>query len=129
MRAIDAARQKNLDVVPVVTLPEVTVTMASKAPSFAALMGIFRVRYDSEVQAAAVLIISPSALSDYCDGKSLPTAPGIQRLAPALGMAADELSALVEAQRAAMARGESIPTVAPVRPHIRRLPVTAGQGV
>jgi transcriptional regulator with XRE-family HTH domain len=97
--------------------------MAAKAPSFAALVGAFRAEHDSEVQAAAALLIAPSTMSDYCDGLSLPTVNGVRRLAPLLGIPADELAQLVEAQRAAQARGESIATVAPVRTRARRLPV------
>ncbi len=93
---------------------------APRAPSFAALMGSFRAEHHSEVQAAAALLIGATTLSDYCHGRSLPTASGIKRLAPALGIPADELAVLVEAQRAAMQRGESIPTVAPVLARIRR---------
>ena len=98
------------------------------APSFAALMGAFRAQHTSEVQAAAVLLIATATLNGYCEAKSLPCAPGIKRLAPALGITADELAALVGAQRAAQARGESIATVPPVPRRMRRLPIIAGQG-
>lgn len=123
-----SAQQGTLADVPGVTLPELTVTQAAKAPSFAALMGAFRREHDSEVEAAAALLIGPSTLSDYCDGKSLPTANGIKRLAPLVGIPADELAELVEAQRAAQARGEPIATVAPVRTRkVRVAPVRPNQ--
>lgn len=120
----EPTQQETLALVPGISLPDGVETKAPAAPSFAALMGTFRAEHDSEVEAAAVLLVGPSTLSDYCDGKSLPTAIGIKRLAPALGIPADELAALVELQRAAQARGESIATVPPIRTRIRRLPVT-----
>jgi hypothetical protein len=116
-------QQETLATVPGAELPDAA-ALAGKSPSFAALMGSFRAGHDSEVQAAAALCISPTALSDYCDAKSLPTAPGLRRLAPLLEITLDDLTALVEAQRAAQARGEVIATVAPVRTRIRRLPIT-----
>lgn len=111
----EPAQQGTLADVPGVTLPELTVTQAAKAPSFAALMGTYRAEHDSEVQAAAALLIGTTTLSDYCDAKTLPSATGIKRLAPLVGIPAEELAQLVEAQRAAQARGESIATVAPIR--------------
>lgn len=121
----EPAQQETLAAVPGVTLPEGTVTMAAKAPSFAALAGAFRAEFDSEVQAAGMLLIAPSTLSDYCDGKSLPTVNGVRRLAPLFGIPADELAQLVEAQRAAQDRGESIATVPPVRTRKPRSVVSA----
>lgn len=123
MNPTTEAHQETLAIVPGICLPELTVTTAAKSPSFAALMGSFRAEYDSEVEAAAILLIGPTTLSDYCDGKSLPTASGIKRLAPLVGMPADELATLVEAQRAAQARGDTIATVAPIRTRVRRLPI------
>lgn len=104
------------------------VTAAAKAPNFAAVVGVFRADHDSEVEAAAALQIGVSTLSDYCDGKSLPTTNGIKRLAPALDIPADELAALFDAQRAAQARGEQITIVPPVRTRVRRQPIISGQG-
>ncbi|HEX3133872.1 MAG TPA: helix-turn-helix transcriptional regulator [Planctomycetota bacterium] len=126
----EPAQQGTLADVPGITLPELTVTAAAKAPSFAALMGAFRAEHETEVEAAAVLLIGSTTLRDYCNGTALPSATGIKRLAPALGIPADELATLVEAQRAAQARGESIATVAPLRPRVRRLPIVpVGEGV
>lgn len=109
------AQQETLALVPGICLPEAVVTNAAKAPSFAALMGSFRAEHDSEVEAAAALMIGASTLSDYCDGKTLPRGVVLARLAPLVGLPVDELTALVEAQRAAQARGETIATVAPIR--------------
>lgn len=125
----EPATQETLANVPGVSLPELTVTMATKAPSFAALMGTFRAEHESEVQAAAALFIGATTLNSYCEATSLPSPTGIKRLAPLVGIPADEMAALVELQRAAQARGESIATVPPVRTCTRRLPVPpAGLG-
>ena len=102
--------------------------------SFAALMGTFRARFPSEVQAARALDVGNSTLANYCDAISTPTDAGLRRLASKLGVSVDGLTALVDAQRAAQARGEVIATVAPVRTRIRRLPINtsapapAGEG-
>lgn len=105
----------------------------AKPTSFAALAGVFRARFPSEVQAAEALQVGTSTLSNYCDAAALPTSTGIKRLAPKLDITVEALTALVDAQRAAQARGEAIATVAPVRTRILRLPITstpatAGEG-
>lgn len=123
----EPAQQETLALVPGISLPDGVETKSPAAPSFAALMGTFRAEYDSEVEAAGALFVGVSTLSDWCDGKALPRDAGIKRLAPLVGMPADELAALVEAQRAAQARGETIATVAPIRTRVRRLPVTVTQ--
>lgn len=124
----EPAPQGTLANVPGVSLPELTVTLAAKAPSFAALMGALRAEHDSEVQAAGALLIGTTTLNSYCEAKSMPSATGIKRLAPLVGIPADELAALVNEQRAAQARGDQIATVPPVRTRVRRLPIVSGQG-
>ena len=61
----------------------------------------------SEVSAAADIGCSPSALSNWKDGKCLPTGVAIPALAIALGVPVDDLRALIQAEREARAAAKN----------------------
>lgn len=54
----------------------------------------------SEVEAARQLGVAPNTISNWKDGKSLPSRLVLPPLAQALGIGADDLRALVEVERA-----------------------------